>query len=53
MEDPRQRVRIDERIHPDAPSVAEIDLYQSSTRGCYRANSAINRRQKLRSCLWW
>ncbi|VIO79090.1 hypothetical protein CI41S_66550 [Bradyrhizobium ivorense] len=39
------------RIHPDAPSVAEIDLYQSSTRGCHGANSAINRRQKLRSFL--
>ncbi len=37
------------RIHPDAPSVAEIDLYQSSTRSCRRTNSAINRRQKLRS----
>ncbi len=37
------------RIHPDAPSVAEIDLYQSSTRSCRRTNSAINRRQKLLS----
>ncbi|MGF6425603.1 hypothetical protein ABIE91_000823 [Bradyrhizobium elkanii] len=38
-------------MRTDAPSVAEIDLYQSSTRGCHGANSAINRRQKLRSFL--
>ncbi|MGY4177637.1 hypothetical protein ACVIHH_002928 [Bradyrhizobium sp. USDA 4518] len=45
------RQQVDVRIHPDAPSVAEIDLYQSSTRGCHGANSAINRRQKIRSFL--
>ncbi|KYK43217.1 hypothetical protein A1D31_38350 [Bradyrhizobium liaoningense] len=51
LENPRQRLRVDVRIHPDASPVAKINLDQSSTRGRYGAHPAVTRRQKLRSFL--